>query len=890
MAIAYVRARPMRMRRQVSMSALVSYCGRGAVVDPRSNHSWEFRGDGSDMVHEEVVLPIGAAPDLSTPAAFALAIDYAEARRMRKMDGRTRWPQICWTLIVALPPDDELTLDEAIEVTRRLVQQACSPHALPAHFAIHDPAQLEASRGSRNRHAHVSVGLRARFEGPKVRDLWARPRHGRKHGLPATYVAEGISWPEKARDLLIHFFDELGLDNVVDPPAPAPDRHWSDRDLLGDADKVDNYRHAQRATNLALIYGDASILIETLLRGRSTMRIGEIHRLLAKFVDRESDRTIRADEILADSEIVTLGRPTHDGKTTPRFATTRRIFDLMSAASDAIEDARHTAAIRVIADDDHTAVLEQIREDRTEQDVIIVGNHHSECEECAALLNVNRPQIVTVAKAINRESAPELIVAPRAENLADQDLAALILSASENRIRLVLGLDLGSQAGHCRSLASYIVDRLSEPLSDAPNDAASLARSGLVDRALRKLRDQVVFGFAEDHAPSWGIHSSIVCDDPDRLPPLIRRIHETRALLDPLHHPHLIHADGREIKFDVDEWIVFERTLYGPKPPEVRAGGFARVLAIDEERGSLDVDIPGLGARTVDVRQAHPRSAAAIRIREAKQAPSEVELRVEITTPRHAWAAILLAAERDTTLFVDPAVARTLEELVEVARSSLPYPALRSLTPMRDPDAEMHVTFEDILANSHNIAWRADDFDVFPEPANYPRRRGEAYRPAVTLDEFPTPKPAPRHPPVAIGLPSLHERIRSAIASDPHAVEGLRFVRRSIHETNPSRAEAYDKIMKFIGSEKSVAAAVVRAEYSASTRARCPDSLDDEFDLPQSLLDELPAASEEIDIFRACTVLSLLAQRITQAQITPHITIESDTKDPLSSKPYKWKK
>ncbi|BBU63222.1 hypothetical protein MSC49_31570 [Methylosinus sp. C49] len=885
MAIAYVRARPMRMRPHVSMAALVSYCGRSAIVDPRLNRSWTFRGDGSDMVHEEIVLPIGVAPEFANPAAFANAIDYAEARRMRKSDGRTRWPQVCWTLVVALPPDDELTLDEAIEVTRRLVQRTCGPHDLPAHIAIHDPARLAQSHGSLNRHAHVSVGLRPMFVGPKVRDLWARPRHGQKHGLPATYIAEGVSWPEMTRDVLIRFFGELGLDNVVDPSAPAPDRHWSDSDLHGDDDKVHNYRQTQHKKNLALIYGDASTLIETLLRGRSMMRIGEIHRLLAKFVDRESDRTVRANEILADPEIVTLGRPAPGGITTPRFATTRRIFKLISAATDAIEEARRTTAIQVMSGNDHTAVLEQILEDQL-RDAVIVGTRQSDCAECATLLNAERSQVVTVAKAIDRESASEAIVVPRAECVVDQDLAALILSAHESRVRLVLGFDLSSQAGHCHGLTSYIADRLSPHRSRTPCDAAQLVRAGLMDQAVRMLHERIVFGFAEDRASPRGLDSWTVCDDPDRLSLLISRAHEMRGLLDPLDHPYSIHADGRDITFYIGEWIVFERTVYGPKPSEIRAGGFGRVLAVDDEHGTLVVDILGLGVRTVDVQKARLRSAAAIRLREAKRAPSEVELRIEISTSRHAWAAILLAAERgNATLFVASAVARTLDELVEVARSSLPSPALCSLKPIRDPDADMHAVYEDILANSHDISLRADDVDIFPEPANNPRHREEADRPAVTLDEFPTPKPGPRLPPIAIGMPSLHERLRSAIASDPHALEGLRFVQRSIHKTNPGRADAYDKIMKFIGLEKSVAAAVVRAEYSASPRARCPDSLNDEFDLPQSLIDELPAALEEIEIFRACTILSLLAQRITQTQITPHIVIEDDTKDPLSSDP-----
>jgi len=112
---------------------------------------------------------------------------------MHKKRGRKRWPQVAAPFIIALPPDEELTVDEAFELIDRIVARIIGDRSLAVVIAIHDPRLI--TPGARNRHAHVVVMLRHLHRdgfGKKVRDLFARARLGAraKH-----YLAEGIDWP-----------------------------------------------------------------------------------------------------------------------------------------------------------------------------------------------------------------------------------------------------------------------------------------------------------------------------------------------------------------------------------------------------------------------------------------------------------------------------------------------------------------------------------------------------------------------------------------------------------------------------------------------------------------------------------------------------------------------
>ena len=124
----------------------------------------------------------------------------------KRATNTTRRRQLLLTMVVALPPDTECTLDEAIELCHAIVDRVIADLALVAYVAIHDPAVKPGSSRSRNRHAHIHVALRTwTFEGAlsryKVRDLVARVRRHSGSNGKFDDVAEGISWPDLSREL-----------------------------------------------------------------------------------------------------------------------------------------------------------------------------------------------------------------------------------------------------------------------------------------------------------------------------------------------------------------------------------------------------------------------------------------------------------------------------------------------------------------------------------------------------------------------------------------------------------------------------------------------------------------------------------------------------------------
>jgi len=87
--------------------------------------------------------------------------------------------------------------------------------------------------------------------------------------------------------------------------------------------------------NEEIVLGEASLLVDSLLRGRTTVSVGEIRRILVPFIDRESDREFRLNQILGDPEIITYSLHAEDPRATR--LTTRAIHRLITSATENID-------------------------------------------------------------------------------------------------------------------------------------------------------------------------------------------------------------------------------------------------------------------------------------------------------------------------------------------------------------------------------------------------------------------------------------------------------------------------------------------------------------------------------------------------------------------------
>lgn len=873
LAIGYVRVQPMNLRSDQGMCAIVSYVGRRTIEDRRLGKAFSFRASPADLAHAEMLLPAGAPEEWCDPETFANEVDRIEAAHTRRLSDRLRWPQICYSAVVALPPDSELTLDEAIELTHRIADRLRDAHELPMHVAIHDPA-LVARRGNPiNRHAHFSIALRPIGSRHKVRDFLARPRQGHKHGAPAVYVAEGASWPDVAHEIMTAFFAEIGSEVVVDPPAPFADRHWPAH--LLEADVVEEFRSSRRAKNLSLIRGDAATLVTGLLRGRSVIRTGELHRLLARFIDDEGARRIRADEILSDPAIVTLDSPRESGA--PRFLTTQKVLEKMTSAARILTAAASPRSSNrqdrrlidvVVGYHGHEEVASRIcsllaeaaRARESWDRIIIVGTRQSDCASThSKLASAYACEVKGLSAALSDVetwTARSLIVASKAEQIVDQHFADLLVAIDNSGAGLLIGFDL-MQRGAVRSrLAAHAVEVLAQrqfsAFSSAKDaDASLFLRAGLIKTAIEILaaRGCTEFTPLDESDPAEDVEF-VVTDDVTRLSTINARIRAARRAARRVGDPMSIHTKWRNFACAVGEWITFEGTSYEHRPPVIRAGRLARIVSVDAENGSLNVEMPESGETVCALSRVRVRSAYALTIREARYAPAG-SMRIEVTTTRHLWAALLLASSRPAArVAIAPTVAQDIAGLIEIGRSCLPGALPLALDWKMDPSAESHAILESLFETVRGTTAADEPLDAFPEPTAKQQSK-----------------------PIAASLPPLHERVRAVVSRRSERL-GLEFMRSALATSAVDRAGNFERVMNFIGDREGLAAMIARHIYEGRRHKPQTKDLDEGFDLPEELDSETPADWSDIELWRLGDVLRSITLAVTQRKIAPRTNVE----------------
>ncbi|MCW5691664.1 MAG: MobA/MobL family protein [Pseudolabrys sp.] len=881
MPIAFVRVRFLNVLRDGGACKALSYIGRTAIRDDRLGRTFDCKDVAHDLVHERLLLPHGAP--FTSVAELANALDEAERRRQRRSTKRKRWPQFGAHLIFALPSDEILTVDEAAELVDRLVSVAIGGSSLlPVYVAIHDPA-LEQP-GAQTRHAHVMIGLRA-VEGTglsplKVRHLFARPRHATAPNTGSNYVAEGLAWPDIARDLQDMMLREIGCDALVDPPAPFSGRHWSTKVLREAPERRTRHDQMAHRQNVELINGDPAVLVARMLRGRSVMRIDEVHRLIARFLDSEEDRQLQLDTILTDTKIVPLSNDASSAK--PEWLTTKAVYDSMR---DALAIAKCAEAERrdriptqsptlevVLASAEPpiaNAILTRVLTlPRSTRRPLVLGEKYSDCSAVAAELSNWRPIIGTFA-ALNaprhgsRRSREGriglqrggLIVVPHAAGVSDQHLATLLVRAQQYGARLVLGFD-PKRASPSSALAAQLADMLGDsPVAEAEDIVRDL-RTGLIGRACRALhRDgRVRFGAANLAAGQKA--DFVVCDDAKCLAGLDQHIQTIRSGTEDTRNAFAIETGAGPLLLQLGQWIVVTADDY--TTDYIRAGRFARVAGARPPHG-LDVVHHNGVAATLDLKAfPHVRSAHVISVREARQAPKAASMLIAATTRQHAWSTALLAASRaeQVIVHVDPAVARNLTEWTAAVALSKPAPLVTDFTARDDPLAEVHLLMRRIYLGSSESGPKIEmrpskepwfDNWVQPMPETAKGASEEARHPMAApnpsvLGSKPTTasgEPAPRLPDPLTEEQRrrLHEDLRASMYRDSGTRLALRRLQSALASDNDQSDINAKNLLQACRADGPMATLIQtllgRKEHTVSDE---PDDLD----LPAEMTAKLP--------------------------------------------------
>jgi len=887
MAITFSRLTSMKMT-LLSGGAVrpLAYTARTKLHDPHFDVDFDYSRLKGDYACGDVIVPDGHPPTFKDLGVYAASLDAAERTKIRTpLEDRERLPQVGLALVVALPPNDELWLPEAAELMQRIVTAPTRANEVAIHWAIHE--------AKTNRHGHAWYALRA-FDtqgnaSRKLRDFMVQHR---STALGANIV-EGVDWPSLTWEIQQTFFEELGLDLVVDPIAPVPGIHYAPVVYVNgmihnerSRQRVARSRERAHAANVEAILNSPAELVETLLRGRSTIRILELERLCTRFFDHPADRVANVERILMNDDVVSLA---DNGAEAPRFLTTRRVHALMKQATDLVDNSSEDQ-IATVTTEDGASLVREIAEryhalnhpDRP----LILGHALSHCQDVALALEADTPAVGTIDMAVTgsgellalgreRDLAlrqGRLVIVPRADLIDDQRVARVLPEANEQKTQLILGHNQSSSHGVVhRHLAAYVADRVGAASARyGRNDIERLLRAGLVRRAIEAMVECGLISFGEfsDH----GAHDPslfVACQDRRRIKELADTIGEERVRAKALEPPEELTTLRGTLGLSVGEWIV---TTEACKHPRLQAGEFAEIVAIDRSNSTIeimhDTEIKRINLEAF----AAIRSATTITIREARRLPAHMRLAVELTESCRTWASLLLVARRHehARLHVDPALARSVETLTDIARRSLPgaLPHHREMEP--HPNAEISQGSQPMEAGEpFEPAPLPEPADLMPvpPPSIHLADRGRSTIASaengknLSLTEAEDPfGPEPLPEPVAAMPPPpppihLEERVRGTIASNIHVREGYRLLYHHIGPHNLDRRANAARILGLCTSD--LTAALVR--FLADLEPQRNRGEFDDYDMPAELTEHDPIRWTLIEIQNAKYDLQTMA-------------------------------
>lgn len=748
MAIPFAYLAPVHLTEHGGATSTIAYIARDIVHDPRFKQPFDFSHLRSDLAHEEIILPVDCPSTFLDRCTLAIDLDKAELRKMRTSFGeRMRQPQVGLALVVALPPANEVSIDEAAEILRRIVLAARGSATTPIHLAIHE-AQI-------NRHGHAFFALRSLdgdgMLGQKLRDFIVRFRRTGRGGDDAD-VVEGIRWPHLAWEIQQAYFYELGTDLVVDPVAPEPGTHFSP--VVFRNGKIENSKNTQRiassrekayADNVRAIEGSPLRLFETLLRGRSSLRIAELERLCSKFFDSKSNQTANVERILRDQNIITM-IDVLDGRK-PRYATTRRIHRLITRAAGLLESSR-VDQIDIFTGADEDSIVTHLSKwcgtEGSHQRPLILGTKLSDCDAASTALAAYDPIVSTIDMAVTGARAERArgrkrdlrlrsqrpVIVPRAELVDDRRLARLLIATNAAGSKLVLGHNQSKETGVvCRQLAAYAADRSvtkkAFPAEDRGSSmAVRLLRAGLVQYGVDEIANSGALEFGSELNFTKDPSVLVVCDDPKRIATVCRTVRSSRVRAGTVGQPVTFAPAGHTPALSVGEWIVVPKEA--PVTSKTGQIELVRILAVGPVDAAIEVAGRG-GKKRIGLRTGLAvRPAAALSIREARGLFPEAKMVIEATDPRRLWSALLLVATRgpNARLYVNPNVAQSKTELIRATRRSIPGALPHHRAVRTDSDAEVGKTISDIESSLEVLPATTPVARVAPRPINL----GEAVR------------------------------------------------------------------------------------------------------------------------------------------------------------------
>lgn len=269
-----------------------AYNARAIVKDKKTSITYNFKNKG-DNVYHKVLLPEYADKKFLSVSQLMNEVEECEKRKDS---------QLLKDIVLALPDDKELTLEDRIKITHLLIEKrGWVKEGLGVQVDIHEPHD-----GEKNWHAHLLVTTR-RFThdgltfGAKATDL--NPEF-KKFGNKAYAIPEVDQIHEELKDIINNYFKEKGLDNRVDAISINSQEHVGPvrmRSILNEAARRNEER---REAEIEYLNSGVRVL-EKVTKHMSVFTKGDLSRAVKCIPDSEARERL-VEDALASNSIVPL--------------------------------------------------------------------------------------------------------------------------------------------------------------------------------------------------------------------------------------------------------------------------------------------------------------------------------------------------------------------------------------------------------------------------------------------------------------------------------------------------------------------------------------------------------------------------------------------------------
>lgn len=270
-----------------------AYNARGIIKDERANVVYNF-ARLSDNVYHAVLLPEGASPKFKDISVLMNVVESAEKQKNS---------QLLKDVVIALPDDKELTLQDRINLTHLIIEEmGWVREGLAVQVDIHQPHD-----GEKNWHAHLLVTTRrfsecGNFLAPKkARDLNPdfKTAKGRSFIIPEEEIIH-----EKGKRIINNYFEKLGLDNRVDFTRAVAEEHIGPVRMRRIMNEAAERNEIRKLLSLEAI-SSADGAIDRIVRTQSIFTKKDIELAVKEIKSKEKRQRV-VEEVLSSERVMEL--------------------------------------------------------------------------------------------------------------------------------------------------------------------------------------------------------------------------------------------------------------------------------------------------------------------------------------------------------------------------------------------------------------------------------------------------------------------------------------------------------------------------------------------------------------------------------------------------------